>query len=75
MDSACGEWNLDHRETVRQFKNYLLSNCREELLKVMSDPDTTKHFGIHIRCDIECFSHGIVSRSCFRSIPLWETKY
>lgn len=49
MTTAPTDWNLDHREIVRQFKNYLLSNCREELMRVMSDPDTTKHFGIHIR--------------------------
>ena len=40
---------LDIPVIVKRFKEYVLSECREQLMTVMAHPDSTKHFGIYVR--------------------------
>ena len=40
---------LDIPVIVKRFKEYALSECRDQLMTVMAHPDSTKHFGIYVR--------------------------
>lgn len=40
---------LDIPVIVKRFKQYVLSECREQLMTTMAHPDSTKHFGIYVR--------------------------